>query len=217
MALTTLNSVKNQAGISLADTTLDLQIRSFIDGITARVKRQLNRDIEQQIYNEYYSGDNSSILFLKQYPVVTINSIIVDDTAYFGQGPGSSPTTLVAGTDYALMAGYNGIGSSGAVRRINGTWRAWDHRRWGIVSRLPPLPSGNILVNYTAGYSPVPADIQMTVNLAVMKMIAMAATGSPIASNSYEDASESYFSPELAASVFGSIENNLAQTTMPVI
>jgi hypothetical protein len=217
VALTNRNSVKKQANISPQDTSLDLQIDAFIAGVSGRIKRQFNRNIETQTLTEYYSGDNSPILFLKQFPIISVASVIIDDTFWFGQGPGSTPQVLVQGTDYTIMAGYYGIGSSGALRRINGMWYAWDSRRWGLVSKQPPLPNGNIQVVYTAGLSPVPPEIEMAVNLAVMKMIQMSQTGTAIASNNYQDAAESYFSPELQSQVFGSIENCLAPFTMPVI
>ena len=62
MALTTLLSVKAQAGIAVGDTGRDAQLRSLIDGITSLVKQQLNRDLESTEYVEFYSGDGSPFL-----------------------------------------------------------------------------------------------------------------------------------------------------------
>jgi hypothetical protein len=40
------------------------------------------RKFEKTTYtDEYYNGDGTSLLFLKQYPIVSITSITIDDTA----------------------------------------------------------------------------------------------------------------------------------------
>jgi len=198
---------------------MDAQIDGFIVGLTSRVKRQLNRDIEATIYTEYYSVNNCVAFYLNQFPVISVTSLWSDPQGFFGQASNAfaSATQLVQGVDWVLESGFNGVGSAGLIRRINGGFYQYPSRQYGKVARQPPINNGNVKVVYTAGYAVVPADIQMTVNMAVMRMIAMSASGLPAQSNSYEDAAESYFSPDVFASIFGSIENNLAAYTMPVI
>ena len=75
MALTTLMSVKTQGGIPTSDTSRDGQIRILIDGITSLVKQQLNREIESAKYTDYYSGDGSPFLLLRQYPVTSVSLV----------------------------------------------------------------------------------------------------------------------------------------------
>ena len=110
MALTTLLSVKTQGGIAVSDTSRDAQLRILIDGVTSLVKQQLNRNLESQQYLEYYSGDGSPLLLLRQYPVTTVSLVCVDDAGWFGAGPDSfAPTrNLIEGVDYALMSGAIG-------------------------------------------------------------------------------------------------------------
>jgi hypothetical protein len=212
MALTTLASVKAQGGIAPGDTSRDLQIRSYLDGVSSLVKQQLNRDLESTVYIEYYSGNGSAFLMLNQYPVTDVSRVCVDDAGYFGTAPVGFDASLdlVEGVDFALVSGANGQGSNGFLRRIGTTWQSPPSRARGVLQDLPGIPSGNIKVEYTAGFTVIPPAITMAVNAAVLKQIAMAAAGGAAASMSYEDASVSFLTPADAAKLFGSIEATLA-------
>ena len=166
MALTTLGEVKAQGNINPLDTSRDTQIKSLINGITDLVKQTLRRDIESTQYTEYYSGDNSSVLLLNQYPIISVSRVCLDDNAYFGQESGAFPASgdLVQGTDYAIMSGTKGVGSSGMLRRINQVWYRYPTVAPGKVALQTSAPPGNILVTYTAGFSPVPFGIKFAVN-----------------------------------------------------
>lgn len=73
------------------------------------------------------------------------------------------------------------------------------------------------MVQYTAGYAVIPAAISMAVNAAILQMSSQAESGGAVQSESYEDASASYFSPEIAAKVFGSITNTIGSfRAMPI-
>ena len=213
--LTTLSSVKTQAGINPSDTSQDLQLNSLINGCNDYIKRYLNRDIEQTVYSEIYSGDNSSILMLRQFPVISIQSIYQDQGAYAGQAAGSfaANTLLVQGVDWCLLPGNYGIGSSGAVRRINGTWYGRPSRVLGRVANQPTLQSGNIQVNYTAGYLPVPPGLVMGVNAMVIRGLTFS-QGMIASEESYEDAHAAYFNSGEAAKFLGSVERTLGKFKM---
>ena len=212
MSLTTLTSVKAQGGIAPNDTTRDTQLRSLIDGVSSLVKQQLNRDVESKDYIEYYSGDDSPFLLLRQYPVTAVALVCVDDAGYFGARSGGFDTSLnlVNGVGYALMSGAGGMGSTGMLRRIGTTWHRIPSRACGVIQNLPGIPSGNIKVQYTAGFVVIPAAITMAVNAAVLKQALMAAAGGAASQVGYEDASVSFLSPSDAARLFGSIESTLA-------
>lgn len=219
MALTSLSAVKAQAGISSSDTSKDVQLTALIPCITEIVKRALNRDIEAASYTEYYSGDNSPFLVLRQYPVISIESIYFDTGGYFGQVQNAFPasTLLAAGTDYVLMAGANGIGTNGIVRRIGSTWYGQYSRVVGRVANQPPLPSGNIKVTYTAGYAIVPPALSYAVNLMVMRCQSWSAAGMAAQSMSYEDASMSFFATAEGAKLLGTVEKTIGNyKSLPV-
>ncbi len=212
MALTTLTSVKAQAGIVVGDTSRDVQLRALIDGVTSLVKHQLNRDLETLDYIEYYSGDGSPLLMLNQYPVSAVSLVCVDDAGYFGEAAGgfASSLNLVDGVDYALMSGAGGHGSTGILRRIGTTWHRALSRARGVLGNLPGIPNGNIKVHYTAGFTVIPPAISMAVNALILKQASLASIGGAASQMSYEDASLSFFAPSEAAKLFGSIESTLA-------
>lgn len=211
MALTTLTQVKNQAGISLSDTSMDEQIKAFISGITDYVKRYLGRDIESKSYTEYYSGDGSIELILRQFPVISIQRVCEDSGSYFGNAPNAFPASsdLTNGVDYTVEAGQFGQGTTGILRRIGATWQRYRSRSLGTVQDLPAIQQGNILVQYTAGYSPVPPALVMAINSLVIKGVNEAALGGPVASETYEDAAVSYFASSDMSKVLGSVNSTL--------
>jgi len=214
MALSTVTSVKTQAGIPASDTSRDDQIAAILAGVTAHVKNTLNRDIEQATYTEYYSGDGTPVLLLRQRPVTSITSIYLDNAGYWGDGansPFSSPRLLVDGVDYALRRTSATLGSpAGLVYRINGVWNYPTRRQQGYVSNQPGVGNGNLKVTYMAGFPTIPADLQMGVNSLVMRILNAAAMGGQAQQASYEDASVVYLAPGEAAKMMGSIEAALA-------
>ena len=215
MALSSLTAVKIQAGISLADTSRDAQLASILLGVTAHIKNVINRDLESASYTEYYSGDNTPILLLRQFPVSSITSIYVDDSGYWGSGTGSpfaAATLLTAGTDYSLRSNSSTDGGlSGLVYRIGSIWRSPMRRDAGYVSNQSGVGVGNIKATYVAGYSTIPADIKMAVNSLVMRIANAAAAAGVVQQAAYEDASVTYLAPSEAAQMMGSIESMLAQ------
>ena len=184
----------------------------MIDGVTSLVKQQLNRNLESQQYLEYYSGDGSPLLLLRQYPVTTVSLVCVDDAGWFGAGPDSfAPNrNLIEGVDYALMSGAIGLGSSGLLRRIGTVWSQPPARTFGVLGNLPGISRGNIQVQYTAGFPVIPPAITLAVNALVLKQASLAAMGGAAAQLGYEDAHVGFFAPADAAKVLGSIESILA-------
>lgn len=213
MALTSLASVKAQGNIASTDTTRDLQIRSLIEGVTSLVIQRLNRNLELTNYTEYYSGNGTPFLLLRQYPVTSVSLVCVDDGGYFGSAPDAfnASLNLVQGVDYALMSGAAGFGSTGILRRIGTTWHRIPSRAVGIIENLPGIPNGNIKVQYSAGFAVIPGAITMAVNAAVLKLLSTTMAGGGVASMSYEDASLNYLGPSDASQLFGAIESTLAQ------
>ena len=109
------------------------------------------------------------------------------------------------------MSGAAGQGATGILRRIGTTWPCHSSRAVGVIQNLPGIPSGNIKVQYTAGFDVVPPAIAMAVNAAILKQLAMASFGGAASQLGYEDASVSFVAPAEAAKLFGSIESILAK------
>ncbi len=222
MALTTRDSVKIQAGIPLSDASRDAQFDALILAMTSLVKKTIRRDIEAADYTEYHSGDNSPILVLRQYPVISIDSVCVDSAGHFGQNADgfNSSLNLVEGRDFALKSGADGVGSSGILTRIGGVWYGVATRYAGWIANQPPKPTGNIKVVYRAGYeaADIPPDLVMAINSAVIMSAFSGSVGGVNAqSMSYEDASVSYADPGTVAKAFGSIKNVLSNYTSKAV
>lgn len=215
MTVTELQSMAGVAASPFTSTQLAILIQALSDNVTNFVKRNL----AQQQYTEYYSGDNSVVLQLRQFPVLSVSRVSVDYNGNFGQSPNAFPTTgdLVQGVDYSIMAGVGGIGSSGILRRIGQVW--WQGRAYvpGKVAPQPAAPNGSILVTYIAGYSPIPYAIKLAVCQAVIDAANRIQSGGPLASAAYQGAAASWFSPELMMKVFGSVQQTLSSYRLPPV
>jgi hypothetical protein len=158
---------------------------------------------------------------LRQVPVTAVASVYLDNGGYFGDGlqsPFGASSLLVDGQDYAVRFTSAALGSTtGIIYRINGTWTQPTRRQMGYVSNLPGVGNGNIKVTYTAGYTSIPADIAMAVNMLVIRIANMAATGMIATDEAYEDASLSYLSPKDALGLIGTLETVLGQYREQVV
>lgn len=215
MPLSTVESVKTQAGIPVSVTVKDAQYQLLINAITSLVKKQFGRDIERTTYTEYHSGDNTPILILNQFPAISITSICFDQTGYGGFGENAFPVenNLVQGLDYMLKSVQGGVGASGEVIRLNGVWEGTPVRLPGSLAARPPNKVGNIKVVYVAGFLTIPPSIVMAVNSAVIKQSIVSPAGGVASSMAYEDGSISFANPDSLATVFASVENVLAAYT----
>ena len=99
-------------------------------------------------------------------------AVWLDGGGYYGDGVGafSAGTLLVPGRDYVLKRDKGAIGESGLLVRLAGgivNGDVWSYPwpglgRGTLTASAPPVwPQGlgNVKVQYTAGYSPVPADL----------------------------------------------------------
>lgn len=163
MALATVAQCQTHLGLSSSEETTALT--QWLAQADAAIKRYIKRDIEEATYTEYYCGDGSNILQLRQYPVQSITSIHVDADGYFGYGSGAFDTAdlLTAGTEYALARDSSATEASrtGHVIRIGGVWPGMSQRAAGLLASHPGLAIGNIKVVYVAGYDNVPADLAL--------------------------------------------------------
>ncbi len=181
MALTTLADLKTYLGIS--DTSEDSLLNLLIADADAAILGYIGRTIEQATLTEYYSGDASQMLVLKQRPVTAVTSVHVDDSGYAGQGSGAfaSATEWTAGTDFYIRTEVENESNTGELVAIKGpgTFTA-DHqpKTWGEW----PDGTGNVKVIYVAGYATVPSDIAGACRILVAWMRASRDNGMPVKS-----------------------------------
>jgi len=194
VALTDLDTVKRRLGIATTVTTQDDVLADIIEETDSILKTHLGQNIETATYTEFYCGNGSQSLLLRQIPVQSITSIHVDADGYFNYGNSAyaAADLLVSGTDYALSyVSSKEYSPSGIVYRI-GT--VWPKARFdaGLLTEQPVKSLGNIKVVYVAGYPTVPARYRsMATKLACWKF-ATDLDGVTKTSESHSDTSYSY-------------------------
>jgi len=147
MALTTLDDVlKYRLGNGeVLKTTPDQNdvLKSIIDSISTSIEKYCSRTFLSTSYTEYYNGDGRSILYLKNYPIISITSIHEDDNWVWDS------STLISTSYYRTFDDLGIIFKDGT--RLD-------------TGRL------NIKVVYVAGFTTIPSDIQ---NVAIVESIRM--------------------------------------------
>ncbi|WP_417386924.1 hypothetical protein [Gimesia sp.] len=220
MSLTTKDILKTLLGIS--DTSLDDVIDLLILQADAMIKGFLQREIEETIYTEYYSGTGAHVLQLNQTPVQSIASVHEDRNGYYGEGEDafSDSSALVSGIDFVLRkddATTTEVSSSGILYRIGKVWPRPDSRLRGQLASSPGLGMGNIKVVYTAGWESVPADIQFAANKLVTSMLQSKEVAGRLMSESIEDYSYTLAGAEDESRMLDSVKGSLARYKKVVI
>lgn len=163
MALTTVDYVKTVSNI--VGTTYDAQISALLDAASAEIKAYLGIEVEQATYTEYYTGNNTTRLALRQIPVTSITSVSIKSDGYFDQkSPGfGAEDVITEGVGYVLDRSPGvSLSKSGILFRIGTVWPMLNrvYSMYRLTTDLGPT-WGNIKVVYTAGYATVPNDIQL--------------------------------------------------------
>jgi hypothetical protein len=135
-ALTAVSTFSSVCGLADDDVVL---VEKSIDAASYWFNTVSGFKIKQRALTEYHDGDGTVTLFLKQKPVVakaTASVVMYIDT---DRGWGSD-TLYVQDTDYVVYE------DAGKIVLLTTVFPAW------------PLC---VKILYTAGYSPVPYDIEM--------------------------------------------------------
>jgi hypothetical protein len=212
MSLASVSDAKDELGIAAAITTYDARLARLLDQASAAIESYCKRTFAAASRFEYYSGDDSQVLILRNTPVQSIANLWLDSTGYFGDGASAfaSATLLVAGTDYALArdnASDDETSRSGIVRRLNGTWPAIQEQQAGMITRTRGAGHGNIKVEYTSGYGTIPGDVSLAC-LTMVRDIFGGHVG--MQQESYEDYSYTRLAAAEQAKMIGSVASLLA-------
>jgi hypothetical protein len=196
-AVTSVASVKTY--MQLPETgsegsPVDAVIEQLIPQISALFKKYTGRVFGTYEYTEFYSGDGTPVLVLRQRPVTPEGLLVwVDDNGAWGQGTQSEgpfpASSLQEEGTYALDLDDGDLSGSGLLYRVNSVWPMAKTRLW--LNQSPDLaanyryPTGNIKVQYTAGE--LPDDVELAANMTIAAILRGNRTGVPIQSVSYED------------------------------
>lgn len=213
MAITTISAVKTHLGITTTDE--DTALTQWLTQVEAAIKAHVGGPIESEAVTEYYSGNGTNRLCLRNVPVQSITSVYLDDGAYFGtsSSPFAAATQLVAGTDYALEVNQPTGGAiastTGVLYRLNGLWPRLYGRQGGLLNAIPTNGLGNIKVTYVCGWATVPADIVLAVHQMMATIRQSAENGQPVQSESLDYWSATYLDPSKMAAALTSVQSLL--------
>lgn len=126
--LTSLANVKQWLGVSAA--TDDTLLTRMVSGVSAWIQEWIGRTIASTVYTETLNGNGKNVLFLLNYPVTAVASVLVDNVAIparpaIGQAGYSFDKDAIYLDGYAFSPGRQ-----------------------------------NVVIQYTAGFASVPADLE---------------------------------------------------------
>ena len=134
-ALCTVAELRSFVGLSTVTTSaVTTQLEEYINGASWTLKQETKRVLVSQVLTEYYDGDGTDTVILREYPCTSVTTLHTDSEREFGSDH------LVSADD------YENISQQGIIK-ITGT--ALDV---GVQV---------IKVVYDAGYTTVPYDLKM--------------------------------------------------------
>lgn len=130
-ALTTVSKVKALLKIPSDNIENDELIADAINQVTDAVIKYCDRSFGKKLYSEPYAGSGRPNLVLKQMPILSVESVIVNNMPY--------------STDQYIILHEEGM------LTCRGIWPRAAHHG-GMLTPEPMEPAHNIFVTYYAGY-----------------------------------------------------------------
>lgn len=140
MALCTLDQVKAHFGFG--DNAQDeVELERLITVAQELIESYCGRKFDEATFTEYYNGDGTDLLFVKNYPIISVTSLHDDSS-----GRTFGADTLIDPTGYAVI----------------------DSNRIQLFTSLFAEEVNNVKIVYVAGYSdatvgthvPIPQDLR---------------------------------------------------------
>ncbi len=163
-------------------------------------ERYCGRSFAEETTTEYYDGTGYPEVDLKRWPISAVASVYLDVNGGYGQATNAFPVSslLTAGTNYVYLADSGKLQTrtlplwwpSGAFGPSYSPWGYPGLTRHGAAwSGWPKVP-GCIKVTYTAGYNPIPSDLQAAVCAMASYILTTTDTGGLVSTTgSYIDVS----------------------------
>lgn len=129
-ALITLSDLKLLSGIAADDTSNDAKLQFMVNAASQEIETIIGHKLGKSDYVEKIKGNNRLTIQVKNYPLLAIESIKVND-------------------DIVDSSGYM-FDSSGIIERIGGIWGS-NGLTYGI-SNGQGQRTNNIEIAYTGGY-----------------------------------------------------------------
>lgn len=145
MSLDTLANVKLRLGVTTSDD--DSLLSALMDSADQFVAEFCGRDFGGGSYTEYHDGA-SAIVFLRNYPVLSVTSVSVDPAYGFGAGTVRPPTAYVVRPDCGVIQSL-----TGPFLPLWAGLPVCDMPAWMRAPRV-------VQVIYTTATAAVPADVR---------------------------------------------------------
>lgn len=136
--LTSLSDLKAYLGIT--DNDSDTELQTLIDSISDFIQNETDQQIVETKYREKIDGEYTESIVLSQRPIISVESLTIDEEAE---------------TDYLIYK------DSAVIKRKDNGFNIWDY--YNDEANYFPQGRQNIVVEYTAGYSTVPYDLQKAI------------------------------------------------------
>lgn len=135
-ALTSVLNLKGVLDIKADDNTRNGLLELYINAASQYIERYCDRifKLNTTPYVEYHSGGDMNFLMTRQYPIVEIVKIVVDNSRDF-----TDPDDELDQDDYGTA----------------------DNDETIVLEGIFPLGTENIQVTYRAGYAEVPGDLEV--------------------------------------------------------
>ncbi len=137
MALTTLSNVKSQMGFKDSDSLFDAKLNRFMNAASATIESLCAREFVSATRTELAHGNRSNTLIPIQYPITVVSEIRISSDQDW-----TNPITLLPTNSY-------GISNNGYAITF--------------YKQVMPVGFDNIRLIYTAGFTTIPADLEMAV------------------------------------------------------
>ena len=206
MAILTASTYYTLRGETLTgdDATACTSWCAAVSAAIARVIRPFSAEAVTQS-NIVLDAPISRDLFLPIVPVRSVTSVYLDLGAN-GLVANFGSDDLLDNTDngeYQLLIDdwVGGFSRSGILRRVNSYWGSGRYRYPDRLADSLEGVRGAVLVNYLAGTTSVPPEIEAAAVLAVSLLLARKRTGAPVSSESWNGYSASLAGPFTAAGV----------------
>lgn len=199
--LTDLREVKTILEIDPQNTTEDVKISFFITLASEWISEYLGRQLGFAQRAQYFSGTGTQKLLLPCRPVYInpLPLVYVDMNGFYGSTTGAFTNQgeqLTYGTDFCLqLDSEDGTQcKTGIMIRINDYWQKPTIRNPGYLTPSLGDGNGNILVQYSAGYTvdAMPTQIRMACNILVQRLRYVMPLGMELSSDGYEDRNISF-------------------------
>ena len=142
-ALTTLADVRLYLRFKSGFTSDDALVEKLIDRATGQIERHTARKLKARALTEFYDGTGTKVLILREKPAVSVEEVNLDPIRNFG-------TTTIISPELVILSVEEGTITVGPGIPVT----------LGIATAVFAFGTKNIRVKYTAGFDPIPDDLE---------------------------------------------------------